>query len=193
MSGSKRKSGYRKNVISTYDDGVPSLVDGVDIIAKIKSNRGSNLFDVEIPNYSVDGAGKCIEHVAILPNKFKNLIWIKRNDYVIIQNINNLSTNTQQYDIKNILKREHIKHYKSAGKWPSQFDTETIASEVESQDTLCMENLSYNPNRVAQLHPTTTNSYLNIDDLPPTEDDGETDYMSYMNHDSGVGNAEDQG
>ena len=78
MSGSKRKSGYRKNVTKSYDDDIPELVEGVDIIAKVKANRGSNLFDVEIPSVSITVGSTDIsntplrEHVAILTNITKS-------------------------------------------------------------------------------------------------------------------------
>jgi len=75
--------------------------------------------------------------LAFLPTKFRKLVWIKRNDYVIVQcgdeevvdnkdedNIqdqsNKKSGNTGfRYVITHILYKEQVKHIKSKGLWPN--------------------------------------------------------------------------
>ena len=75
MSGSKRNSQYRKGATSDFLRDDIELTDG-DLIAQVVSSKGSNLFDIRVP-----GGG---QGLAMLPNRFRNLIWIKRNDFVVV-------------------------------------------------------------------------------------------------------------
>jgi translation initiation factor IF-1 len=76
MSGSKRKSQYRKSVTTNYLHTNISLENG-DFLAKVVCSRGANLFEIELSNDEKNGLG-------LLPNKFRNCIWIKRNDFIIV-------------------------------------------------------------------------------------------------------------
>ena len=114
MSGSKRKSSYRKGVSSNYDQIDPDIVDG-DCIVRILANRGSNQFDIQFPNTL--GSKICI-----LPNRFRNLIWIKRNDFVVVSSTSSSADDPDcNFEIKHILNKDNIKHLKSIGKWPPDF------------------------------------------------------------------------
>jgi probable RNA-binding protein EIF1AD len=80
-----------------YDLPIPGPADR---IAKIASTRGSNQFDVIVatapPSASSaspsstparaaeDGPPPRVPQLAILPTKFRKLVWVKRNDYVIV-------------------------------------------------------------------------------------------------------------
>ena len=91
-----------------------------------------------------------------MPNKFKNLIWLKRNDYVIVT-INVTITNTintgitiitdasnnkqqpvqQQHEIKYILNKQHIKSYTAKGQWPTEFTvTNDRTTNYSSEDLM---------------------------------------------------------
>ena len=90
-----------------------------------------------------------------MPNKFKNLIWIKRNDYVIVT-INATTTDTsitidtdvsndkqqshhhqQQHEIKYILNKQHIKSYTAKGQWPTEFTvTNDRTADYSSEDLM---------------------------------------------------------
>jgi probable RNA-binding protein EIF1AD len=89
-------------------------------------------------------AGHCrnrVPQLAILPTKFRKLVWVKRNDYVIVETGSNsspeepsLANNSQtgdgsaggggggggiRYIISHILYKDQIKHLKAEGYWPS--------------------------------------------------------------------------
>ena len=94
--------------------------------------------------------------LAFLPTKFRKLVWIKRNDYVIVEcgdeeednkdedNIHESnkksgkSGNTGfRYVITHILYKEQVRHIKSKGLWPSDplFAEEgTTPDDVDDQD-----------------------------------------------------------
>ena len=132
MSGSKRKSQYRKSVTTNYLHTNIALNEG-DYIAKIICSRGANLFEIEVSENEKNGLG-------LLPNKFRNLIWIKRNDFVIVTTTTSDADNTEvlsdpsakavgsdqqsslkRFEIKEILNAEHIKHLRSSNQWPIKF------------------------------------------------------------------------
>ena len=69
MSGSGRKSSYRKTVTDQVLYGDPEPKDDEEIV-KVKALRGSNLFQVECASGALG--------VAMLPQKYRKLIWIKR-------------------------------------------------------------------------------------------------------------------
>ena len=121
MSGSKRKSGYRKTVTRNYENNLLTLNEG-DVIAQIISNKGSGIFEVKVSG--IHGTTN-----AILPNKFKNLIWIKRNDFVVVDSIAN-----DNYEIKQILSRDHLKMLISDGLWPDEFKGGIDESNVVSMN-----------------------------------------------------------
>ena len=86
---------------------------------------------------STTGTAAPTTQLAFLPTKFRKLVWIKRNDYVIVQcgdeevadnkdedtkdqSNNKKSGNTGfRYVITHILYKEQVKHIKSKGLWPS--------------------------------------------------------------------------
>ena len=76
MSGAGRKSGYRKSVTNGFLNELPLPEEGRSVVAQVGAPRGSNVFEVLLP----DGS----QSLALMPNKFKKLIWVKRNDFVIV-------------------------------------------------------------------------------------------------------------
>lgn len=130
MSGSGRKSSYRKSITDKFSTASPLPASPREVL-RIRSCRGANIFEVESANGDID--------LALLPNKFKNLIWIKRDDYVLVETsidapVNDTSSSSSsstspsssgkiKYIIKTILNRDQIKHIQAEKLWPAEFDT----------------------------------------------------------------------
>jgi probable RNA-binding protein EIF1AD len=114
MSGSGRKSHYRKSVTDSFLNGFPEPEEN-DSICKVSNSRGTNIFELEL-----EGGGS---ELAMLPNKFKKLIWVRRGDYVIASSsADDCTTATGdegkvRYMIKHILSKEQIKHLVDNGTW----------------------------------------------------------------------------
>ena len=128
MSGAGRRSGYRKSVTTSYENDYPlPSQEKQEYIGKVRGNRGTNIFEFELANGSVE--------LARMPNKFKKVIWVKRNEYIIIQSLMATSTTTVftaaievtimehsdttiaaddeakvKYEIIHILNKQQIKH-----------------------------------------------------------------------------------
>lgn len=145
MSGSKRKSQYRKSVTTNYLHTNTTLEEGEDI-AKIICSRGANLFEVEVSGDEKNGLG-------LLPNKFRNLIWIKRNDFVIVTKTSE-SDNAEaivdatpraasdaqspltRYEIKQILNAENIKNLRISNQWPIKFKDVSSGTGVKAFESM---------------------------------------------------------
>ena len=139
MSGSKRKSQYRKSATTEYLSSEISIDPSSDIISKVVRCKGSNLFEL-----SLSSSDEIVN--GILPNRFRNLIWIKRNDFVVVESnstsiIGKVETeipSSSNYQIKEILNRNQIKYLKSFGLWPSRFadDDVTLADDSYGGDNI---------------------------------------------------------
>jgi len=130
MSGAKRASKYRKSVTDEYINSFPEP-ETDEVIARVRGTRGANVFEVELVECS--GAVPQFVELALLPNRFRNVIWVKRNDYVIVKNVTGGSTDGSssavdgaggpggvQYEVQHVLSKDQIKHLKSIGKWPEE-------------------------------------------------------------------------
>jgi translation initiation factor IF-1 len=124
MSGSGRKSQYRKSVTDSFlnDNFVPSETEK---IVRVLGNRGDNTFEVQL-----SAEGKAL---ARLPNKFNKLIWIKTGDYIVIggedepADAATAPTPTEgkeQYAIIHILSKPNIKFLKAKNLWPEDIGEE---------------------------------------------------------------------
>lgn len=127
MSGLGRRTHYRKHLTDKvlHDFPIPSEDES---IAKVVATRGGNQFDIVLPG------GRLNEQLlAILPTKYRKLVWLKRNDFVIVQTAKDDDTSeTEQHQncvkknetgsirfmISHILYKEQVKHLKSEGLWP---------------------------------------------------------------------------
>jgi probable RNA-binding protein EIF1AD len=62
--------------------------------------------------------------LALLPTKFRKLVWLKRNDYVIVRSGDEETDTTHnleggvRYMISKILYKDQVKHLKTRGLWP---------------------------------------------------------------------------
>ncbi len=115
MSGSGRKSHYRKSVTDEYLNSFPEPEEG-DQIVLVKGSRGTNIFEVQLPD------GK--EDLALMPSKFKKLIWVKRGDYLIVSGVlasdlegSGSDSSKVHFVIKNILTYEQISNIHEQNKW----------------------------------------------------------------------------
>mmetsp|Transcript_81958 Transcript_81958/g.160757 ORF Transcript_81958/g.160757 Transcript_81958/m.160757 type:complete len:178 (+) Transcript_81958:39-572(+) len=122
MSGSGRKSQYRKSVTDSFlnDDYVPTESEK---IVKVLGNRGDNTFEVHTET------GEKV--LARLPKKFNKLIWIKTGDYVVIEMTVTEAvedevtpTDREQYSINHILSKPNVKFLKNKSFWPNGLDLE---------------------------------------------------------------------
>ena len=112
MSGAKRKGGFRKGVTENYLAATPLPEDG-EIIVQVLGSRGANLFEVALNDEEV--AKKSSDHLALLPSKYRNVIWVKKKDFLIVEGG---TEEDQEYMVKHILNKEQIKHIKKSNKWP---------------------------------------------------------------------------
>jgi probable RNA-binding protein EIF1AD len=87
MAGLGRRTHYRKHLTDSVLHDLPEpKVD--ERIAKVVSTRGGNQFDILLALSDVEKSHPLSERLpelAILPTKFHKLVWVKRNDYVIVQ------------------------------------------------------------------------------------------------------------
>jgi probable RNA-binding protein EIF1AD len=120
MSGSGRKSQYRKSVTTDFlnDDRVPEENEKVVLVI---GNRGDNTFEIELETGE--------KGLARLPKKFNKLIWIKSGDFLIIDNEDSdaslvaVGEAKAQYTIKHILSKQNVKYLKTLKLWPAHYDS----------------------------------------------------------------------
>jgi len=106
MAGLGRRTHYRKHLTDSvlYDLPEPKQDER---IAKVVATRGGNHFDIILASSKNSSSETTSEHgnsisgdrisqLAILPTKFHKLVWVKRNDFVIVQTG---TDTTKQYDI----------------------------------------------------------------------------------------------
>lgn len=78
------------------------------VIARVLGPRGKNMHEVQF----ADGRTS----LAILPPRFRNLIWVKRGHYVVLDPE---ATTTEKLggEIVHVLFPEHVKDLKAQGQW----------------------------------------------------------------------------
>lgn len=96
---------------------------------RVLGNRGSSIFEVE------SHIGE--KSLATLPSKFKNLIWIKTGEYVLVYEKGNDTDCKEKHVIKNIFSKNNIKFLKKQGLWTFPEDGEDIGRDSsEIQESL---------------------------------------------------------
>ena len=124
MSGAKRRSGYRKTVQDDVLHGLPNLGPS-DSIAAIVKGAGSNLFEVVFS----DGS----HTLAMLPSKFRKLVWLKRGDYVIVSGADGTTQTARgtagavTANVEHILYADAVRHLRVNGQWPIGLERERDA------------------------------------------------------------------
>jgi probable RNA-binding protein EIF1AD len=136
MAGLGRRTHYRKHLTDSVLHDLPEPNPPQSRIGKIIATRGSNQFDVLLANSDRQ------RELAILPTKFRKLVWLKRNDYVIVEtaeeetndgaNKNETAQGSSSGGIRcmisHILYQDQIKHLISKGLWP-QGDNEFVVDD----------------------------------------------------------------
>ena len=136
MAGLGRRTHYRKHLTDSVLHDLPEPKED-ERIAKVVSTRGLNQFDILVAGG--DDAKDRKPQLAILPTKFHKLVWVKRNDYVIVQTGNDDAANGKdddrgiRYIISHILYKDQVKHLKSKDLWPTD-DTEFLGDADGTSD-----------------------------------------------------------
>ncbi|CAB4389625.1 unnamed protein product [Rhizophagus irregularis] len=113
-------------------------------ISKVLNWRGKNLFEIQFSDGNTT--------LCTLPPKFRNLIWVKRGSYVIINPINETErVNKIGGEIEHVLFPEHVKNFKSEGIWPQEFeiqdDDNNKIVDSRNENTTNSDDLFVNTNR----------------------------------------------
>ena len=144
MAGLGRRTHYRKHLTDSVLYDLPEPKED-ERIAKVVATRGGNQFDIILASSKGSDAGNQ-SGLAILPTKFHKLVWVKRNDFVIVQTgvdkqeadeenstgkpedqegdskENKSSDDANEtgirFIINHILYKDQVKHLISKGLWP---------------------------------------------------------------------------
>ena len=152
MAGLGRRSHYRKHLTDAVLHDLPEPDESLGRrIARVVGTRGGNMFDVVVASSTSPSSSKTqtkddtttatttlvrTPQLAFLPTKFRKLVWIKRNDFVIVEcgDEEQRSDTTHEdhhgkkadgggsgfrYVICHILYKDQVKHIKSKGLWPA--------------------------------------------------------------------------
>ena len=129
MSGAGRKGAYRKGVMEEVMNGLPEPEEG-EVVARVRAPRGGNVLEVT--------CGDGSEGLAILPTRFRKLVWVKRGDYLIVSGATSDievgqdgSVGAVRYRVSHILYKDQVRHLKNAGLWPAIFEETPEAQAAE--------------------------------------------------------------
>jgi probable RNA-binding protein EIF1AD len=123
-----------------------------DRIAKVVATRGGNQFDVLLESTAKGEAPvddrKAV--LAMLPTKFRKLVWLKRNDFVIVRtgggqdedattgnDGNDSTTKGIRFIVTHILYKDQVKNLQVKGLWPvndPEFSIEGMAEPEIAHD-----------------------------------------------------------
>lgn len=127
MSGAGRKSHYRKavtdDVLNSFP--LPDPENGLHVVRVLQSN-GGNIFQIQFGDEQTG--------LAMMPTKFRKLIWVKRGDFVMVSQSTeqierrNSSSGGVQSIITHILYHDQMRHIAKNGALPPLFDSEAITS-----------------------------------------------------------------
>ena len=125
MSGSKRRTGYRKTLQDETLHGLP-IPTSEQCLAFVVRASGSNLFEFRTER----GAPV----VALLPTKFRKLVWLKRGDFVILSAPAAGATSTARGGAgavthvgEAILYADALRHLRGLGRLAEAFEGERAA------------------------------------------------------------------
>lgn len=158
MSGAKRRSGYRKTVSNDAIYSFPEPA-ATECIAQVTGMLGSNLFSVCVVKPTLGSAddetsvettftdkSSTLRHgIAVLPTRFKNAIWVRRGGFLIVGDESSEPSSTSsassvansdkaRFRVEHILFPEQIKHLKTRGLWPVEFEMTRVSSEIDNNE-----------------------------------------------------------
>lgn len=149
MSGLGRRTHYRKTLTDSVLNDFPEPQED-EKVAKVVATRGSNQFDILLPSTNTDHHST--PQLAILPTKFRKLVWVKRGDFVIVMTATNGKGEENdsggiRFIISHILYKEQIKHLKTKDLWPTDprfIDSLGATDDQESEEEGEKRNLDEN-------------------------------------------------
>jgi probable RNA-binding protein EIF1AD len=204
MAGLGRRSHYRKHLTDAVWNDLPEPKEN-ECIGKVIGTRGSNQFEVvlapfiskdvqEDGNHSSGSLDKTPQ-LAILPTKFRKLIWVKRNDYVICSCAQEEGTENEakeneprstsieggiRYMIAHILYKDQVKHLKEIKKWPiDPFFSEQLNEGDDDEETELREKAKAIMKQEKDKEATKDGTDAYDDD----DDEGEEDHYGQYNED----------
>lgn len=136
MSRVNRQKHTKREVEDSYE-----LPAENEFIVRVVSSKGNNLHEVE-------SAEDEENFLVSMPQKFRKNLWIKRNDYILVQKID--EGDKVKAEIVRVLTREHVKVFEGAKVWPKKF-----TKKREHEDDLDDEGLVQNTNRKFEANEST--------------------------------------
>eukprot|EP00903_Cladosiphon_okamuranus_P020028 g18396.t1 len=115
MAGVGRRTLYRKSVTDDYLNSTPEPRENEEI-ALAQAPRGSNIIEIMLATGEPS--------LALLPTRFRKLIWVKRGDFLITStSAGDFETSAGEagkvrHRVEHILNKDQIKHLKKRGLWP---------------------------------------------------------------------------
>jgi probable RNA-binding protein EIF1AD len=129
--------------------------------------------------------------LAILPTKFRKLIWLKRNDYVIVQSVEDEEEGEEvksgiRYMITHILYKPQIQHLMDRQLWPTEDPAFTVAGmsshDTSSNDKEDDDGIVYAPRNTTQrLDDDDDDVDYDGDEYDESEDDNDDDLFVNTN------------
>lgn len=123
MSVATKRKHVAKEVIEQFE-----LPNDEKHIVQVLEPKGNNLHEVTTPTGE--------QFLASMPTKFRNFVWIKRGDFVMVERIE--EGVKVKGEICNILRKQQIEYILQQGLWPPQFDSKLKpeSSEMIPRDML---------------------------------------------------------
>ncbi|KAI9480271.1 MAG: hypothetical protein EXX96DRAFT_561877 [Benjaminiella poitrasii] len=134
--------GRKQTTRNQLDDEIE--IEQGQVYARSLGPRGNHQHEVQF----IDGS----KTLVTLPPRFRNVVWLKRGHYVIVDPSVGVSEKVGG-EIVHVLFPKHIKDLKTSGKWPTEFDDEpviattTTTAEEEELDSDNDDLLFVNNNR----------------------------------------------
>lgn len=94
-----------------------------DLVGRVMDTKGGHIFSVE-----TEPVGTTAD--AILPNRFRNVFWIRRGSLVVLRKL----PDATEFSIVHILDKKEVKEMKRVGRWPNYFTTTNSHSAIPETD-----------------------------------------------------------
>jgi probable RNA-binding protein EIF1AD len=155
MAGVGRRTHYRKHLTDSVLNDLPVPTE-TERIAKVVATRGGNHFEILLASTSAQEDDPSVERksvLAMMPRKFRKLVWLRRNDFIIVDTGDAGDTEDStdaeavaaaaavtgiRYIISHILYKDQVKNLQVKSLWPvndSEFgDIDGIAEQGMRDD-----------------------------------------------------------
>lgn len=196
MAGLGRRSHYRKHLTDSVLNDYPEPNYPFERVAKILGTRGGNMFDVLVSPAPGDDDGdddgaaarrSPEPRLAILPTKFRKLVWVKRGDFVIVEcgdvvddeNDEREETTKEpsrrrvpdkkggvRYIVQHVLYKDQIRHLRTKGLWP-----EVFREDVENDGPTTTTERDDEKDETRRANGASSNEHDEKNDASSTDDD----------------------